>query len=66
MKNWSMDVFNQVVTQELSFTVPLTADETEMLHFWHSEQRHINWPRLRPLPLSEGFQVPSVTETRTD
>lgn len=46
MKNWSIDLFNQELTQELSFR----GDKTEIkwdtrfqiLHFWHSEQFHIS------------------------
>lgn len=30
MKNWSTDLFNQDLTQELSFRVPLAADKTEI------------------------------------
>lgn len=65
MKNWFIDLFNQELTQELSLRVPLTADETEIkkkkdatfqiLHFWHSEPCHINWPYQRHLLLSAGF-----------
>lgn len=30
MKNWSIDLFNQELTQELSFRIPLAADKTEI------------------------------------
>lgn len=30
MKNWSIDLFNQELTQELSFRVPLAEDKTKI------------------------------------